>query len=53
MKRLFSMGTLAALALLAAMAASLDACNTARGVGQDMSAAGHAISNTADKAMGE
>jgi len=35
--------------LLAAAAASLGACNTTRGFGEDMSAAGHAISGSADK----
>ena len=35
--------------LLAATAASLGACNTTRGFGEDMSAAGHAISGSADK----
>ena len=34
------------LALLAAMA--LAACNTVRGLGQDMSAAGRAVSDTAE-----
>jgi predicted small secreted protein len=33
------------LALIAA--ATLAACNTVRGVGQDMTAAGHAVSDTA------
>ena len=36
------------LALALAMA-PLAACNTAAGVGQDVSAAGHAVTNTADK----
>jgi entericidin B len=41
--------SLVALALLAAAATSLSACNTARGFGEDMSAAGHAITGSADK----
>jgi len=41
--------SLVALALLAATAASLSACNTTRGFGEDMSAAGHAIAGSADK----
>jgi predicted small secreted protein len=38
--------------ILAAMAASLFvvACNTVEGAGKDVSAAGHAVSNTADDA---
>jgi entericidin B len=47
MRRSFA-SSLVALALLAA-AASLSACNTARGFGEDMSAAGHAITGSADK----
>ena len=35
--------------VLAAATLSLSACNTAAGVGQDVSAAGHAVTNTADK----
>ena len=41
--------SLFAMFLLAAVAASLSACNTTRGFGEDMSAAGHAISGSADK----
>jgi len=37
--------------LFAAMTAiSVAACNTVAGAGQDVSAAGHAVTNTADKA---
>jgi len=38
--------------VLAIMAASMvvAACNTVEGVGRDVSAAGHAVSNTADDA---
>jgi predicted small secreted protein len=39
-----------ALALLIGAAATLSACNTTAGAGQDVSAAGHAVTNTADKA---
>jgi len=48
MRRSFA-SSLIALALLAAAAASLSACNTARGFGEDMSAAGRAITGSADK----
>ena len=41
--------TLAALALLAAMPV-LSACHTVQGAGQDISATGQAIDNTAKKA---
>lgn len=34
---------------LFAAAASLSACNTTRGFGEDVSAAGHAITGSADK----
>lgn len=34
---------------LALATAPLAACNTTAGVGQDVSAAGHAVTNTADK----
>jgi predicted small secreted protein len=37
------------LALLVALALALAACNTVRGVGQDMSAAGRALDETADE----
>ncbi len=36
-------------ALLAATAISLSACNTAAGAGQDVSAVGHAVTNSAEK----
>jgi predicted small secreted protein len=35
--------------VLAGAAATLGACNTTRGFGEDMSAAGHALSNSAEK----
>ncbi len=38
------------LSLLAGAAITLSACNTTAGVGQDVSATGHAVTNTADKA---
>ncbi len=40
--------TLAILALIATTT-MLSACNTTAGVGKDVSAAGHAVTNTADK----
>jgi predicted small secreted protein len=40
---------LAAIFLLAALAVPLSACNTAAGAGQDLSAAGHAVTNGAEK----
>ena len=40
---------LLAFALLIASAVSLGACNTTQGFGQDMTSAGHAISNSAEK----
>lgn len=46
MRRSFA-SSLIALALLVAAAASLSACNTARGFGEDMSAAGRAITGSA------
>ncbi len=39
-----------ALFLLAGAAVTLSACNTAAGFGEDMSAAGHAVTNSADRA---
>jgi predicted small secreted protein len=36
-------------ALLSGAIVLLNACNTTAGVGQDVSAAGHAVTNTADK----
>jgi predicted small secreted protein len=38
-----------AIFLLAGAAMALSACNTAAGFGEDMSAAGHAVTNSADK----
>jgi len=37
-------------ALVAAAAMSVSACNTIAGMGQDTSAAGHAVTNTANDA---
>jgi entericidin B len=42
--------TILALTLLLGASAMLSACNTTAGVGQDVSATGHAVTNTADKA---
>ena len=39
-----------AIAVLACTSAMLTACNTTAGAGQDLSAAGHAVTNAADKA---
>jgi predicted small secreted protein len=39
------------LAVLAGAATALGACNTARGFGEDMSAAGRALSNSSDRIM--
>jgi predicted small secreted protein len=39
-----------AAALLIGASALLSACNTTAGVGEDVSATGHAVTNTADKA---
>ena len=36
-------------AMLLGAAITLSACNTTAGAGQDVSAAGHAVTNTADK----
>ena len=36
-------------ALLSGAIVLLSACNTTAGIGQDVSAAGHAVTNTADK----
>jgi predicted small secreted protein len=38
-----------AMLILAGAGAALSACNTTEGAGKDMSAAGHAISNSAEK----
>lgn len=40
---------LLAVAVLVTAGALLSACNTAAGVGQDVSATGHAVSTTAEK----
>lgn len=37
------------LAVLAGAATALSACNTVRGFGEDMSAAGHALSNSSER----
>ncbi len=42
--------TILAASLLIGASALLSACNTTAGVGQDVSATGHAVTNTADKA---
>ena len=39
------------IAVLAGAATALSACNTARGFGEDMSAAGHAVSNSSERIM--
>jgi predicted small secreted protein len=41
-----------AIILLAAAAPLLTACYTTKGAGEDIQAAGHGISNTADKVTG-
>ncbi len=41
--------TILALSLLVGASAMLSACNTAAGIGQDVSATGNAVTNTADK----
>ena len=41
--------TLAAALLLAVAAGALGACNTTAGLGQDLSAAGRAVTNKADQ----
>jgi entericidin B len=38
-----------AMLILAGASAALSACNTTEGAGKDMSAAGHVISNSAEK----
>jgi predicted small secreted protein len=45
-----SLGATAILIILLSAAAVLSACHTAEGLGQDVSAAGKAISNAAEKA---
>lgn len=42
-------GALVALFVLAGAAAALSACNTTAGFGEDMQAAGHAVTNSADR----
>jgi entericidin B len=44
--------TLVSLFTLAAAASVLTACNTARGAGEDVSAAGHAVTGTAQRVQG-
>ncbi|QQC64158.1 entericidin A/B family lipoprotein [Paraburkholderia ginsengisoli] len=44
------MARLIALLLIAGSAASLSACNTVAGAGEDISKGGNAISNSAEKA---
>jgi len=46
----FLMKRLIALFLVTASVAALSACNTVAGAGEDVSAGGHAITNTAEKA---
>ncbi|HZB93908.1 MAG TPA: entericidin A/B family lipoprotein [Stellaceae bacterium] len=48
MRKAFASGLLA-LVVLAGAAMTLGACNTTAGFGQDVQAAGHAITNSADK----
>lgn len=43
------LSALLAMFVLAGTASMLSACNTARGFGEDMSAAGAALSNSAEK----
>lgn len=42
-------GTILSVLVLVGAAVALSACNTTTGVGQDVSAAGHAVTNSADK----
>ena len=49
MRRTKALSVIALLALVAA-APLLSACHTVAGAGQDLSSAGHAIQNAADKA---
>ncbi len=42
-------GTVLTLLVLAGAAATLGACNTAQGFGEDLSQAGHAVSNSAQR----
>jgi entericidin B len=48
MRKGFS-SALLAIFIMAGAASMLSACNTARGFGEDMSAAGNALSNSAEK----
>ena len=48
MSRKKTLPLVALVALIGAM--SLSACNTVRGAGQDVTAAGHAVSRTAEQA---
>lgn len=51
MRRNSAASALLTLVVLAGASVALSACNTARGFGEDMSAAGHAVSNSADRIM--
>jgi entericidin B len=42
-------GTILSVLALVGAAVALSACNTTAGVGQDVSAAGHAVTNSAEK----
>ena len=42
-------GTILSVLVLVGAAVALSACNTTAGVGQDVSAAGHAVTNSAEK----
>jgi entericidin B len=44
--------TLVSLFTLAAASSALTACNTVRGAGQDLGAAGHAVTGTAQRVEG-
>lgn len=48
MRKAFA-SALLAIFVLAGAAAALSACNTVRGFGEDMSAAGNALGNSAEK----
>jgi entericidin B len=48
MRKTFAAGLLA-IFVLAGLATTLAACNTTAGFGEDMSAAGHAITNSAER----
>ncbi|MGO8918564.1 MAG: entericidin A/B family lipoprotein [Stellaceae bacterium] len=48
MRKVVASGLLAII-LLTGAAVSLSACNTTAGFGEDLSAAGHAVTNSADK----